>query len=483
MMFGFLKSRKFRRGSVATAVTVAVIALIVVFNMIVSIVSDRFSLNFDLTSNKLFAISSETKDYLAELSQDVSIYILSDEKDFASANQYFLQANEVIKKYAQFSPRITVSYVDIVRNPGFTANYPDLQLSSGSILVTSGNKVKDITPYELYNIETNYYTGSSSVISSKAEQVMTSAILQVTSSETYSVVSVSGHNETAIEGLTAQLELNNYTFKEQNIGTEDFDMEADVVVINAPGRDFTGDEIKKLDNFLNNSGQYGKTVMYFASAMQPDLPNLEAFLADWGIGVGSGIVLETDQSKVFSADDPFMAIVSYTEDVYAKTVLERRMYTTVPQSRPLSVLFEEKSNLTVTAPLMFSEQSCVYPLDADESWQPVYEGAIPALIVSQSVNYSGTTAMYSNVVACGSLYAIDTQFLSAGSLGNAEYFTGLFNALVKSENTVSIQAKELGSAELPISLFQFIIIAAAFLIFIMGFLIFGIVVWISRRHR
>ncbi|MBQ3166248.1 MAG: hypothetical protein IJC01_02815, partial [Clostridia bacterium] len=43
------------------------------------------------------------------------------------------------------------------------------------------------------------------------------------------------------------------------------------------------DQLKKLDAFLDNDGQKGRSLLYFASASQPAMPAMEAFLSEWGI--------------------------------------------------------------------------------------------------------------------------------------------------------------------------------------------------------
>lgn len=479
-------SRRFRQGSVATAITVIAVALIVAVNMLLTVIADRYPLSLDLTENKIFGISDETKSFLSNLGKDVDVYILSTEENFTAGGDYFVQANEVIKKYAQQSSRVKINYVDLVRNPGFTSRFPNLQLNSSSIVVACGDKATDLTPYQLYNVETDPYYGTQQITSSKAEQAMTSAMLKVTSDKITRVSILTGHDETPLQGLRSLLEINNYEIVEQNLLTEQIDPDAKAAVINAPMRDLTDDELKKLDEFLNNGGKLGKSLYYFAANNQPDLPKLSAFLADWGIGVGDGVVFESSANRVLNMN-LLMPVVDYTEEVYSKTVSERSLYTLVAYARPLSVLFEAKSGITVTSPLEFSATSGVIPPDADENWSPKetdITGPIPALIVAQNAAYEGTDRLLSNVVACGSSLAVEDSYLSATSIGNGEYFLNLINTLSEREDIVSIQSKTIGGNELGVQSQQIVVLGILLVIILpLAVLISGAVIWLRRRHR
>lgn len=484
------KSRKFRQGSVATAISVLVIALIVAANMVTTLVSDKYSLSLDLSTGKVFGISVDTRQFLDALAKDVDVYILNTEENFTVNGEYFVQANQVIKKYAQESSHIRVNYVDIVRDPTFVSRYPEYQLDSSSILVTSGEHVSTLTPYDLFNIETNYYTGGAAITASKAEQAMTSAILNVTSDKKIVVSFLSGHNETGTPGFSSLLEMNNYQIIEQNILTEEINPAATIAVIVSPARDFTDSELKKLDKFLENDGKYGKTLFYLASNEQPELPVLGAFLSDWGIQVGSGVVFESNQNGYLNMT-PYMPIMEIGSpelaQQVAKDVLARQMIMTVPFARPLGIAYESKGGITTTTLLQFSQTSGVRPMDAPETWQPTQAdmvGPIPALVMGQMLKYDGTTPLKSTVLVAGSSMSIDDNLLASTSIANSQYFLSLMDTLAERQDVVRIESKTIGGAELGITSGQAILLAIILIVlFPLALLIFGIIVWLRRRHR
>ena len=82
--------------------------------------------------------------------------------------------------------------------------------------------------------------------------------------------------------------------------TEAIPEEADIIVMIAPLNDYPEDVIKKLYTFLDNGGQLGKNLIYIADYEQKSTPNIDAFLAEWGIKVGNGIVYDTNTENLTS---------------------------------------------------------------------------------------------------------------------------------------------------------------------------------------
>ena len=177
-------TKKLKYGSVATAITVIIIAVVVLINVIVSLIGKRTDLTIDLTSAQAFDISQESIDYLNTLNEDVEIVTMVDEAAFQSTTSaYYKQAYEVLKKYEMYSDRITVKFVDMTSDPTYANRYSEIykgNITQYSIVVTCGNRIKVISVNDLFNTEINYQTYSYDIVSSKAEQVLTSAIMYVT---------------------------------------------------------------------------------------------------------------------------------------------------------------------------------------------------------------------------------------------------------------------------------------------------------------
>lgn len=480
--------RKLKFGTFATAFTVIFIAAIVIVNVIATALVERFPLEIDLTKEGLFEISDTTKDYVKTLNKDVRITILADESSFAGVNDYYSQANEVIKTYGKLTDRIKVDYVNVVKNPGFVSQYPDLSLQSGNILVTCGEKSKVLTAYDLFNTQTSY-TGSASITSSRAEEAVTSAIMNVVSEKSYKVAVLSGHDETELPVLTSLLEQNTYEVDSVHLAVSEIPEDTNIVVICAPLRDYTEDEIRILEKFLDNGTLYGKNLLYIADPTQPSLPNLELFLSDWGVNVESGVVYETNVNNVISMN-PYYAIAQYVSSdatqKYTEKFATRSYPAAMPSARPLSVAFEAKGSRSVTTLLQFSAESGVAPVDAEEGFsfsENVRNETIPALVLATQLRYDQLDALESHVAVFSSSSFFSTSLLQSTSFSNGDYLVNLLGQMVDKEEGVEIVPKNIDTTYISFTQGQVYGIAVAFVIVLpLAVLVIGVVVWVRRRH-
>lgn len=481
------KSRKFRQGTAATVITILVIALIVVLNLLVTAVSDRYSLSVDLTENKVFTLSPETVDFLATLDRDVKIWFLFEENAISSTTGYYKQTYELVKKYVAQSPHITLEFQNIVENPTFASNYPDLTLSMGDILLESGEKTVRLSSADLFNSSMSFAAMGGSIASSKAEQSITSGILSLVTDQKIVVSFLGEHGEVDASAFANNLTLNNYECIQQNLLTEDIHPEAAVAVLAAPTRDLSEEETKKLDRFLENGGNYGKTLVYFATPGQPDMPVMNAFLEEWGVRPGDGLVIDIDTRNTYG--DMSMPITNYVGSTYGATLAQKSLYAIAPLARPMEILFTENGSRTVRTLLQFSATSTIIPSDAQSGWAPTQDDIkpnLPALILAQQAKETaeGEEPLVSSVLISSTVSMIDPAILSNLSFSNNEYMLELFDDLAGREVTIRIQDKTMGGNEISITTATIIQIAIVIVvIFPLAVLIFGIVVWLRRRHR
>ena len=485
MFNDLLKSRAVRYGTVSTLITVLVIALLVTLNTALTFLFKKYPLRIDLTRDKVFELSEDTEEFLAGLAADVDVFILNSESGFSASSPavYFTQANEVLRRYAQHSARIRISYVDLLRNPGFASRYPDVSLEVNDILLTSGGRNRVIRAQDLFNIQSSYY--GSRVLSSKAEQTMTSALLSLTGVEKTLVSVISGHGEESIVPFLDHLSLNAFEHVSQNLLTEEIRPDASLVILAAPSRDLSEEELRKLDAFL--AGGKNKTVFCLASASQQPLPNLASFLAEWGIAVEAGTAFETDPGRLLG-NNPYLSIADYGEEEYSKNAAGKGLLPVTVQSRPLKALFEQKLYKTVIPLLRLSPRSGVRPADTETDWQPSpadLTGDVPVMLLGRSRQTGRSGALeQTNVLVSGSIFSLDQSILSGPNIANAGYFLDVLGNLAGRERTVWVADKTLGFSQLGIAAGHVIVLVLVFMAILpLGTLIFGIVVWLRRRHR
>lgn len=473
------KNSRVRYGTVGTVITILVIILTLVLNMGMSGLGKAHNLNLDLTRNHAFKLSDESIKFLKTLDKKVEIVVLNSEENFVANGEYFTQANEVLKQYSQFSGNIKLSYVDMEENPTYLYEYASEDLQSNSILVRSGDNHTTLTAMDIFDVESSYQ--GTSIVSSGAEQAMSSAIMNVTNDKKVKVSLISGFDEENSSSFEDLLEKNNYEVSTQTILTENIDADSEVVIIYGPKRDYDNDAIEKLKKYIYNDGKYSKNIFYIATPNLNESPNLNEFLNDYNIKLGDGIVYETNPKNLLTLNSPFYATNEYVDSEYSGEIKNKDIPVSLPYSHPIEILDE----LKVTTLLQFSESAGIVPSNAGEAWSPSSDdkkGPIPAMTISEKTEEGAVKP--SSVVVSGSILGFDDTFLSRSSLNNSSYFLNVFNKLTNQKLGIQIESKTVNSQELGINSYQATVISIILtLVLPLAIALVGVIVWIKRRNK
>ena len=488
MLSNILKNRRFRMGGFATVLTVIFIAVLIILNMIVSAVSERYPIQLDLTTGKIYGLSDETIEYLKTVEKDVNMYVLSTEDAFGTPNEYYLQACETMKKFPQYNSKIKLQFIDLAKGPAFESKYSSYSMGTRDILLECGNKVQVVKTSDLFNLENDSSTGYTYIKSSRTDEAITSAIMNVTSDYTPKVTILSAHSSFDASAFSSLLAQNNFETVSQDLLMDEIDPEAVVAVLFAPSEDLDEAQLKKLDAFLDNDGQKGKTLLYFAAANQPKLPNLEAFLSEWGIVIEDSTILETNYNRIYNYS-PYYSIVDFVNtEIYPDT----SAYLLMPNARVMDAAYTERDSRVVEVLLKFGSTAKAIPNDAGEDFDlnSAETYAFPALIKSTlqkssgNANATGSALLESHVVVASSAMSCESSLLSGNTFVNGKYYLALLNSLLGREATFSVTAKTLDTTTLTMTNFQILSIGAFFAIILpLALLVIGIVVWLRRRHK
>ncbi|MGI5893615.1 MAG: Gldg family protein [Candidatus Merdivicinus sp.] len=486
-----VNKRRLKYGSLATAMAIGFVAVVVLVNIIVGMLVERFPMDIDLTEDNIFELTQPSIDYIKDLDAEVVVNVLWEEESFKNQNDYYRQAYEVIEKYEKYSDHITVRYIDLLSNPELQQKYPKETLSTGQIIVECGDRYQLLTAYDLFNTQYDQQSGSTYITSSAAEQAMTSAIMNVTDANPPTVAVLTGFGTTDVSSLTDILSSNGYVVEEVDLMTGDIS-DYTMAILAAPTVDLSTNELDKLDAFLDNDGQFGKNLMYFASVNQPELPLLEEFLSEWGIVVGDGYLYETDTSKIYF--NPSYTLQEYGDETYTENLATTELPVLVPMSRPLSSAFGESgtsSNRSTTVLLKTYDSVVVVPSDAmgssDSNWDPNTDGVKDSYITAMAgsrVKYDQTTALTSTVLAFGSVDMVHESFLSFAAINNGDFVLNAANYVCDKEEGISIVPKTVGTSSLGINQSQVNTIGAlAQFVLPIIVLIIGATVWMRRRNK
>ena len=477
-----ISRKQLKYGSIATALTVLFIVGIVVANVIFGILADRFpSLTLDMTAEKSFSLKKESVRVCNGISLDTEILLIGTEDTFFDKG--LSQIPQLAARYAAMTDKITYRYVDIQKNPTFATGYPNEELLDSDVIIRSEKRYRVLTIEDMFIQDEE--TGA---LSSEAEVLMTTAIMAVNSDKLPVVGFVTGHEELAdTAGLQRALNMNNFECREINLITDDVMRLTDVLVIASPVRDLTEMETQKLDQYLENGQALGKHLLVTFDADQPDTPNLNLFLKDWGIEVGKEILVETDAEKtqgnsritVFGAPnaayEPFGGIdlVCLTKGSRKLTLLQN-----TPGLTGTTLVTSFETAVTVTAP----------PDGEDFDVGDAPKGLQNMLVLSETEKSAAGDRKFSSVAVSGSSFFFSPSLLGVTSVANLDITLALFREVTGSESledTVNI---------LPTALVQYdlsaVSSATATLIGLTIFSIFvpllilgaGLFMYFRRRH-
>ena len=539
-------SKAFKRGGMAIVTVIAAIIVAILLNVIVTTINDRFPFSVDLTANSDYTINldGEYEQYVKNVSSDIKVTVCAPEDDFEGStyvnamvqncglnvssddvttmySKYARQTLLFVKSFPAINNKISVEF----RDPNSVTDFSEIKnkysgdnLAYGDIIVSCTHKTESGEDNERYRIikmtdifstEVNqslysqlamygstYYNN---LTGSNLATEMTSAIYTVTSESSVEIAVLGSHGaQTAngenseLAGLKSLLSKNNYTFTDiANPLTDEIPEDAPFVLIYQPTEDYTADEITKLSNFLINGGSYGKNLIYVASAAQPELPNLEQFLSEWGIGVLP--LVGYDETNYYSSPSYLVsqpADSDYTSNYdAASTVIYPDVYRLARRT------FETESRRYTTQIVTSYDTTVGRPVDADQNWkaaEATESGPFDLILMGSAYDSKGDGEKTdeSHVVYFGGTYFLNQQILSADSIYNSTLTLNIFNGISganETTETVNISPKVISANSFSSQLINNSAPTVMYIVFVgiipVGLIAAGIIIWNRRRKR
>lgn len=280
--------RAFRKDSYSAAMSVVVITIVVVLNLIVGQIPSKYT-EFDISTGKLYTIGDETKKVLKNLDEDITIhYIVQSGNEDATIEK-------LLNQYQENSSKIKVEKVDPVTSPNYTSQFTEDQVSENSLIVSSAKRNKVIDYSSMYETQMDYSTYQSQVSGFDGEGQLTSAIDYVLSDELPIVYYATGHNEVSLpDAVTDRIQKANLELKELNLLTAGAVPDnAAGLLLDSPESDYSADEAQAVITYLQNGGK----VLMLTDYTGKEHTNYDSILAEYGVEVTDGIVVETDSNK------------------------------------------------------------------------------------------------------------------------------------------------------------------------------------------
>lgn len=447
-------------------------------------------------------LSEKLDEIVRNVNEKIEITFLATEDDLESnigSEAVYIQ--QQVAKMAEANRNITVKYVDLEKNPSYIKDYAESDnLTDNSVIVKSDRRYRVLSIFNgILQSSTDSSTGSTTW-TNNSEMVFASAIKAVTSEKLPVVAFATGNGEQDGESLQTYLNNNNFECSTVDLlSVSEIPDNIDVLVLHAMSADLTKVQVDMLDKFLQNGSNLGKSLLVTFLPSQTTMPNLNAFLNDWGINVieGGGYVVESDSSRYAALPIlPFLQ-KNTEEGTYLESLANNNNYILGYAPVPIEVLSDSKYGLQVETLVSTYDSAYMMPSDADENYKPEESDykSYPVLTNSQTGSSINGEYRTSNVMVCASGLMLDpsmgngqiASILSQQNLLNKEilmtwlrYNTGTTD----DENTVYIEPAQVSTLNMTVTSAQ--ITGYGLWVFTITIpiliLIVGIVVWSRRRH-
>lgn len=471
------------------ALAAPALAVLILANLLIGALGSRFYLKYDMTRDKIFALSEQTTDILADLPEQVTITVLSNPEEMTHPIQdtetgilYQLSdVSECLEKYAALSnDNLKLQYIDPDINPGWVRER-DLTEQAGyfSIVVESNRRTRLISIRDLFETQTWYDEEGNPVdefvVGLGAEQVITSTILNVLTEVLPKAVILTGHNEYPAEYLSALLTNCNYSVETVNITSQEIPADTELLVLAAPIYDFDERELNELDKYLSGGGN---AIIAFDIAM-PELPALELYLAEWGVRFEHAVVCDADVN--YGNEYSLLPVIEL--NTFTETLNSNGRFLLAVGARPLTMLWGTDGNRVVT-PIFstydtayskaFSSDEVITNLEKAEGDQ---NGPFKLGAISEQVRADGT----GNMIAFLPLTVIADDALAMPNFLNYSLLINLLSQ-AQSDLTLDIPPRDMTPVPLAINSQEAAVLSIIILFAIPLLpLIAGVGVWLVRR--
>ena len=489
-----LKSRRFKRGGMATAFTAVFIIAIILVNVVVSLLSERYpSMNIDLTADKVNTLSEEALEVAKSVEDETTIYMIGSNTWLENAiNQSGYPYGSLVSladKLVEANSKIKVENVDLEKNPTFANKYANEKLTNGYVVVESSKRHRVLTINDMFPAEQNSQTYQTTYYNN-ADSALATALKQVNLAEVPVVAMDTGHQEALsneMENLTTFFEDNAFDVVEFDILKEDIPENTQLLFLATPTTDYTQDELAKLDTYLSNKeGEKTRTLMLTAMPGQAELPNLSSFLAEWGIGYDStSVILESDTRRILGGSNGmYLSNASEENDLSGEGSYPLLV---TPYSVSLDLLFDANNSVVTYSLATTADTSYLQKADSDKDTSETAEKASYNTIVMARKALDSAGSYYANVLVMGSSHMLLSTYLNTSAFSNGQYFSDLIRYSTDTtdvNNTVYSPRVETGARDMTAttSVVNFLGLGLFTIVIPVAILLAGLVIYFKRRH-
>ena len=472
------KTKGTKHGAYSVGVTAAVVAIVVVLNLIVGQLPEKYR-SIDVSNTKIYEISDTSKTLLKNLDQKITMKVLANEEEADERIRTFLS------KYSGLSKNISVEWIDPVLHPSVLE---ENDASENTIIVsceetgkTTTVAFRDMIVTDMYSY---YYTGTASESEFDGEGQLTGAVNYVVNDAGQQVYRTIGHGEATLSStITDLMNKNNYQVEEWNLLMEgSVPEDCELLLINAPTKDLTEEERTAIETYL---GQGGDVMLLLGEKNAAEMPNFAALMKTYGMEPADGYI--ADPERCYQGNYYYLFPQLSLSDEMADGISSEMVL--VINAHGFTVTDAARDTITTTAFMNSSDHA--YAITEEKQTEGSYAlGAVAVETIedetesestekSETTEDSETKESRFTVISAGSL--IDSQITDTfTTLENTTIFMNAVTANFDGVENLSIEPKSLSieyNTVQHIGVFSLLVIfGIPVLILVVGF-----VVWFKRR--
>jgi gliding motility-associatede transport system auxiliary component len=467
--------RQMKYGANTLVMVLSGLGLLTAINYVVA----RNSKSWDLTKNKRYSLSDQTKKILGSLKEDVKVV-------YFQKSERMAEGQDRLKGFEKESSHIKAEYVDPVQKPARAKEHEVTQVPT--LVLERGSKREKIT--------------------NDSEQDITNALIKVTRDTKKTVCFAAGEGEADMDDFSDR----GYSAAKGALGKSQYETkkvvllqegkipaDCTVIVVPGPQKDFLPAEISLLRDHVK---QGGKLFMMVEPEMKgASYPNLTALLKEWNVETAKDVVLDVSLQSQLAGTGPLMPLAA--QYPYHEITKDFRLATAFQTSRSMkagsaSVPGVSAQNLVETSAQSWAESdlSLKEPVQFDEGKDqkgPVSLAAVvtveepepspapsPAPSPSVSPAEDKPKKPQGRVVAVGDADFATNAFL--GFPGNQDLFVNAVAWLAEDADLISIRPREADDQRLFLTAEQQWLAHVLSLLAIPGlFVVAGVWTWWRRR--
>ena len=504
----FFSSRRAKYGSTAVIFTTVVLVFALLFNILLTGVSENMPLTLDFSSSDIFTLSEASRalisETLPEEKPQISIRFMMPE-DQLKENEHYNMILECAKTYAEAFDNVSVEFLDILTRPADVTRYKELNLpvDSTSVAVDCESKSR----VRLIGFESCFLTreGASAYYGFDGETQFTAAIMAVCRETEPVVTFTKGHGETVFTQLRSMFETAGYKLEDANLARGELNPDTQILVICNPTADFSGirgaaeggkSEIDVLKEYYNS---FRDVMVFLSPDNTAELPELDALLEEWGVVVHRGETL-TDEVQSLSNSGGKTLIASYggnsflTDGTYTSrgSALHKSLtadgnppMTLLMNAAPIEILKEnasgEEGDIQEDCVLVTSENAYLTGEDGQKE-SGVY--TLMALSTTAGYNETNTDEVFAHVLVCGSSRFTEVAAAGDAAYGNSEIVYTAMTLMSKESAPAGIELKKFDDNTLTVTEgYAKTVLILSMTVLPGVVLICGAVVYLRRRHK